>query len=122
MSEIRLYIDEDSMDQALIRALRARNVDVITVLDTQTEGQLDDEQLKLASSQKRVLYSHNIADFCRIHSEFIAQGKSHAGIALLSQDYSVGQQLRGILGLCLTHSAEDMQNQLIFLSQYLRFD
>ncbi|ASC74279.1 hypothetical protein XM38_052540 [Halomicronema hongdechloris C2206] len=38
MSEIRLYIDEDSMDQALISALKARNVDVITVLDTQTEG------------------------------------------------------------------------------------
>jgi hypothetical protein len=110
------------MDQALIRALKARNVDVITVLDTQTEGQLDDEQLKLASSQKRVLYSHNIADFCRIHSEFIAQDRFHSGIALLSQDYSVGQQLRGILELTFTHSAEDMQNQLIFLSQYLRFD
>lgn len=120
MSEIRLYIDEDSMDQALIRALKARNLDVITVLDTQTEGQLDDEQLKLASSQKRVLYSHNIADFCRIHAEFIAQGKFHSGIALLSQDYSVGQQLRAILELIFNHSAEEMQNQLIFLSQYLR--
>ena len=120
MSEIRLYIDEDSMDQALIRALQARNIDVITVLDTQTEGQLDEEQLKLATSQKRVLYSHNIADFCRIHSEFIAQGKTHSGIALLSQDYSVGQQLRVILELIFTNSAEDMQNQLIFLSQYLR--
>jgi hypothetical protein len=38
MNEIRLYIDEDSMDQVLIRSLKARNVDVITVLDTQTEG------------------------------------------------------------------------------------
>jgi hypothetical protein len=66
------------------------------------------------------LYSHNIADFCRIHSEFIAQGKNHSGIALLSQDYSVGQQLRGILELVFNHSAKDMQNQLIFLSQYLR--
>ena len=120
MSDIRLYIDEDSMDQALIRALKARNMNVITVLDAQTEGQLDEEQLQLASSQGRVLYSHNIADFCRIHSEFITQGKFHAGIALLSQDYSVGQQLMGILELIFTHSAEDMQNQLIFLSQYLR--
>ncbi len=77
------------MDQALIRALKARNIDVITVLDTQTEGQLDEEQLTLATSQKRVLYSHNIADFCRIHSKFIAQDKTHSGIALLSQEYSV---------------------------------
>lgn len=38
MSIIRLYIDEDSQDQALLRALRARYVDVITVKETQTEG------------------------------------------------------------------------------------
>ena len=34
MSIIRLYIDEDSQDQALLRALRARNVDVMTVKET----------------------------------------------------------------------------------------
>jgi Domain of unknown function (DUF5615) len=99
MSEIRLYIDEDSMDQALVRALRARNVDVITVGEAQTEGDIDEDQLAFAASTNRVLYSHNIADFCRIHSEFIAEGKVHAGIALLSQDYSVGEQLRAILEL-----------------------
>jgi len=31
MSLIRLFIDEDSMDQRLVRALRARGVDVTTV-------------------------------------------------------------------------------------------
>jgi len=30
---IRLYMDEDTMDQALVQVLRARNVDVITALD-----------------------------------------------------------------------------------------
>ncbi|HAX77565.1 MAG TPA: hypothetical protein DCY88_17440 [Cyanobacteria bacterium UBA11372] len=120
MSAIRLYIDEDSMDRDLIRALRARNVDVITVLETQTEGQLDEEQLNLATSQNRVLYSHNIADFCQLHTEFIAEGKTHTGIALLSQDYSIGEQLRAILGLVGTKTAPEMQNQLEFLSKYLR--
>ena len=43
MSVIQLYIDEDSQDQALLRALRARRVDVITVKDTQTEGLIDIE-------------------------------------------------------------------------------
>ena len=33
MAQIRLYIDEDSMDHALVRALRARGVDVVTALD-----------------------------------------------------------------------------------------
>ncbi len=31
MSLIRLFIDEDSMDQQFVRALRARGVDVTTV-------------------------------------------------------------------------------------------
>ena len=120
MSEIRLYIDEDSMDRSLVQALRARGVDVVTVLETATEGQLDEQQLSWSASQNRVLYSHNIADFCRIHSAFIDEGRSHAGIALLSQDYSVGEQLRAILGLIADKTAEDMQNQLEFLSKYLR--
>lgn len=30
---IRLYLDEDSMRQALVQALRARGVDVITALE-----------------------------------------------------------------------------------------
>ncbi len=77
MSDIRLYIDEDSMDKALINALRARNVDIITVLETKTQSYTDKEQLDLATSLNRVLYSHNISDFCRLHTEFIAESKTH---------------------------------------------
>lgn len=120
MSDIRLYIDEDSMDKALINALRARNVDVISVLETQTEGYIDEKQLNLATSQNRVLYSHNISDFCRLHTEFITESKAHSGIALLSQDYSIGEQLKAIMKLISLKSSEDMQNQLEFLGKYLK--
>ena len=58
MSQIRFYIDEDSMNQSWVRALRARNIDVVTVNETNTAGQLDEEQLMLATEQERVLYSH----------------------------------------------------------------
>ena len=120
MSTIRLYIDEDSMDRGLIQSLRARNIDLITVQETKTEGRLDEEQLNLAASENRVIYSHNISDFCQLHTSFLAEGKSHSGIALLSQDCSIGEQLRAISGLVATKTAEEMQNQLEFLSKYLR--
>ncbi len=120
MSTIRLYIDEDSQDVALLRALRARNIDVITVKETNTEGLIDLEQLRLATAQRRVLYSHNIGDFCQLHPEFITNGEIHSGIALLSQDYLVGQQVRAILEFIANKTAEEMDNQLNFLSQYLR--
>jgi hypothetical protein len=89
MSQMCLYIDEDSQDQSLLRALRARQLDVLTVRDTHTFGLPDIEQLRLATQHNRVLYSHNIRDFCQLHTEFITNTEYHAGIALLAQEYSV---------------------------------
>ena len=120
MSMIRLYLDEDSQDQSLLRALRARNIDVITVKETQTEGLIDVEQLRLATKQQRVLYSHNIGDFYQIHTEFVAGAEQHSGIALLAQNYSVGEQFRAILELIANRTAEEMESKLEFLSKYLR--
>ena len=40
MSDILLYIDEDSMDKALINGLRARNVDIVTVLEKRRATQM----------------------------------------------------------------------------------
>jgi Domain of unknown function (DUF5615) len=120
VSVIRLYIDEDSQDQSLIRGLRARRIDVITVNETQTTGLSDIEQLRLSTQQQRVLYSHNIGDFCQIHTELLTNSETHSGIALLDQNYSVGEQVRAILELIANRTAEEMENQLEFLSSYLR--
>lgn len=120
MSQIRLYMDEDSMSQALVRTLRNREIDVVTVNDTRTAGTSDLGQLRLATLQGRVIFSHNIADFCKLHADFIASGEVHAGIALLPQGFSIGERLKAILGLKAKKSSEDMQGQLAFLSLYLR--
>jgi hypothetical protein len=119
MTQIRLYIDEDSQDQSLLRALRARQIDILTVQDTDTFGAPDIEQLRFASQQNRVLYSHNIRDFYQLHAELITAAEDHAGIALLAQDYSVGEQVRAILEFIANKTAEDMQNQVEFLSKYI---
>ncbi len=121
MSQIRLYLDEDIMERALIQSLRVRDVDVVTVGEVGREGESDEEQLIWATEQGRVLCSSNIGDFCRLHTEFIAEGSSHAGIILvLQQRYSIGEQLQGLLRLIATKPAEEMQTQLEFLSTYLR--
>ena len=51
--KIRLYMDEDSMREVLVEALRARGVDVITALDAETIGWSDQEQLDYATEQGR---------------------------------------------------------------------
>ena len=49
----------------------------------------------------------------------LAQGKSHAGIILARQQhYSVGEQMRRLLKLIATKSAEEMKNQVEFLSAW----
>ena len=46
--------------------------------------------------------------------------EKHSGIALLAQNYSVGEQVRAILEFIANRTAEEMENQLEFLSKYLR--
>lgn len=82
---LRLYLDEDSMDHALVRALRARGVDVITALDAAMVERGDDEHLRYAAEHGRTLCSFIVADFYRLHGEFLARGEGHAGIVVMTQ-------------------------------------
>ncbi len=79
----------------------------------------DEAQLALAASQGRVLYGCNIKDYYRIHTEWLTQGKSHSGIVLAKQQtYSVGEELRRQLPLIAAKSAQEMENQIEFLSDW----
>jgi hypothetical protein len=116
LMQISLYIDEDAMSRALLRGLRARGIEATTVLDEGKVGDSDQAQLEYAWQTKRVLYSFNVRDFCRLHKEYLADGKSHAGIVVVyRQRYSVGEQLRLLLRMADLKSAKDMINTLLFL-------
>jgi hypothetical protein len=98
--QIRLYVDEDAMACALVRGLRARGVDVITVLDAGMSEQDDLAQLECVTQHGRVLYTFNVRHCCHLHAEYMAQGKSHAGIIVVfRQRYAVGEQIRRLLQL-----------------------
>ncbi|MGL5835923.1 MAG: DUF5615 family PIN-like protein [Waterburya sp.] len=121
MSQICLYLDEDTIKGALVKALRNADLDVITVIDARMLGRSDEEQLIWSTKQKRVIYSFNIGDFCKLHRDYMIQGKTHTGIILApQQQYGIGQQLTGLLKLVAANSAEDMMNQLIFLNSYVK--
>lgn len=55
--KIRLYIDEDAMDEDLIYALRVRGIDVVTALEAGMIERSDREHLDYASAQGRVSVS-----------------------------------------------------------------
>jgi hypothetical protein len=94
---LQLYIDEDAMEKDLVRTLRARGVDVVTAWEAGIIERNDEAHLEYAT----------------------AQGRSHAGIILARQQrYSVGEQMRRLLKLIAVTSAENMQNQVEFLSAW----
>jgi len=72
----RLYLDEDSMDQALVRALRARGVDVMTAHEAGMIERSDRDHLQFATAEGRVLCTFNVGDFYELHSAYLAQSKT----------------------------------------------
>lgn len=114
--QIRLYFDEDAMARAVVQGLRARGIDVLTTRDAGMSEEDDDPQLEYAAAQGRVLYTFNVGHFCRLHSEYLTQGKNHAGIIVTyRQRYSIGEQIRRLLKVINSKPAEEMQNDIHFL-------
>jgi hypothetical protein len=79
----------------------------------------DVEHLDYAASHGHVLYSRNGGDFYRLHTEYLTEGRSHAGIVVGRHGFSIGDPLRGLLRLIARRSAEEMANQIEFLSAWL---
>jgi hypothetical protein len=80
-----LYFDEDSVNRALIRALRARGMDVTNAVDAGHVGTSDLEQLEHATAEGRVLFTYNVGDFFNLHTRLLREGRSHAGMILAPQ-------------------------------------
>ena len=107
------------MDADLVAALRTRGISVVTVLDAGLTAKPDDEQLAFATEQGCVLYTFNVSDFYRLHTEWLNQGREPAGMILAQQQrFSVGEQLRRILRLRATSTAAGMRNRIEFLSNW----
>jgi hypothetical protein len=114
-----LYFDEDSVNRALIRALRARGMDVTNAVDAGHAGLPDRLQLEHATTEGRVLFTYNVGDFFALHTQFRQEGQSHAGLILaVQQRYSVGEQMRRILRMNRERSSNDMRNRVEFLTDW----
>jgi hypothetical protein len=117
--KIRLYLDEDAMTEGLVTALRERGVDLTTAYLEGMINRLDNEHLDYATLQNRTLYSFNRGDYLRLHAAYLAEDKNHAGIILANQQrYSLGEQMRRLLKIIAAKSAEEMQNNVEFISYW----
>jgi hypothetical protein len=107
------------MEGDLVRGLRSRGIDVITAFDADMIRRRDEEHLEQATVQGRVLYSFNVGDFHEIHCDWLASSRIHCGMVLAQQKrYSVGEQIRRLVRLVGSLSAESMRNREEFLSRW----
>ena len=119
MTVVRLYFDADSMERAVVSGLRARGIDARTAQEAGRADSSDEEQLEFARIHGRALFSFNVSDFQRIHTQYVAEGNAHAGIILATQQrYSAGERIRRLQKLIAATSAEEMSNRLEFLSDW----
>ena len=107
------------MKRTLVKALRTRGVDVLTAFEAYMIDREDDEHLDYATAQGRVLYTFNVGHFYDLHRTYLEVGQSHGGMILAQQKrYSVGEQMRRLLRLIATKTAEEMKNHVEFLSAW----
>ena len=116
MSQIRLYVDEDAEEHAVVKGLRARGIDVLTTREANRVGATDAEQLVFAVEVRRSIYSFNVGDFARLHRDCLEKGASHFGILVIpDQRFSVGEKIRRVASFLSRVTAEEMVNHMEFL-------
>lgn len=120
MSQVRLFTDEDVYG-ILAAHLRVAGCDAVSTPEAGRLGESDESQLTWSAQAGRVLVTFNVADFARLHHQWMQQGRHHAGL-VVSQQRPVGELLRRLLKLSGTLSAEDMGDRLEYLSNWPPFD
>jgi len=107
------------MGTDLVVALRCRDVVVTTARDAGLLQHSDAEQLAFATNTASVLYTFNVGDFCRIHTQWARAGREHSGIILAQQQrYSIGEQARRILLIRAVLTGAAMRNRTEFLANW----
>lgn len=117
MPDIKLYLDEDTINRALIKALRSRNIDVLTAREADLIQVADERHLEHATSLGRTVFTFNARDFARLHTEYLATGRHHAGI-IISAQLPVGVILRRLLRLLSARSDAEMRDWLEYLGSW----
>jgi predicted nuclease of predicted toxin-antitoxin system len=112
--QVKLYFDEN-VPEAIAVAVRLRGYDVTTVKDAERKAASDFDQLCYASMQKRVLFTFNVADFVKLHDEFMAAGRQHSGI-LLSKQLPVGIIVKRLLKLLSRLYPDEIENNTLWLN------
>ena len=104
---IKFHLDEN-VNSAIAKGLRVRGVDVTTTPEMGLIGADDEEQLKFAKIEGRVIFTHD-DDFLRVQID-------HTGIVYCGQGgRAIGEIIRWLILIWEALDSEDMENKVEFI-------
>lgn len=118
---LRFRLD-NHLSPTVARALRDRGHDVVALQEApRSVRELSDELLlDQAAHEERVFVTYNVRDFVHLHRSYLAAGRSHSGIAVISyrtirQD-DIGGQIRALEAILVRHrDSSNLRDQLIWV-------
>jgi predicted nuclease of predicted toxin-antitoxin system len=81
--EARFLLDED-LNPTTAEVARGLGVDVVGVHEIDRLGLSDEEQLRSAAAEGRILVTRNRDDFLSLTTEFYRRGDPHCGILIVT--------------------------------------
>jgi uncharacterized protein with PIN domain len=106
---IKFYTDEH-VHPAVIAGLRRRGVDVLSCKEANMLSASDEEHLKLANIENRVIFTQD-DDFLKFHAKQIL----HKGIVYAHQRTPIGQIIQGLMLISQVLDASEMENHIEFI-------
>lgn len=107
------YADEN-VKAAIVAGLRQHGMDIVTAQERGQRRTDDEILLATATAEGRLLLT-NDADFLRIHGEWMAVGRGHAGIVYWPQDRPVGDVVRCLFQYAVQTDAADAADAVKYL-------
>jgi len=109
LARVRYSLDEH-VDLDVARALRRRDVDVVTAQEAGQRATDDQILLRTATADNRVFVTQD-ADVLRLSH----QGEAHAGIVYAPQGTPIGDFIRGLILIFDVLEAEEMVGRVEFV-------
>ena len=117
---IALYTDEDITSE-LAPALRERGFDAVSAAEAGLLGHDDSEQLAYAAETHMAILTCNAGHFLALAKEYAESARPHSGVIISSEQFSrrkFGDLLRQTLSLLNALSADELDNNVIFLQAF----
>ena len=119
---MKLLLDE-MLDATIAEQLCRRGYDVVaTQGNAELEGKQDPELLRAAFELDRAIVTDNVADFARLHRQFLAAGAEHSGIILVPparfprSKRTIGIWVEALAGFLERHEGASLMNTYTWLS------